>query len=59
MNPAGSVSFTTFTVSGNERLARLMDTGVGSTVLSGSGNTITVTTTWDTGETLVDTVSLE
>ena len=34
-------------------------TGVGSTVLSGSGNTITVTTTWDTGETLVDTVSLE
>ena len=34
-------------------------TGVGSTVLSGSENTITVTTTWDTGETLVDTVSLE
>ena len=33
--------------------------GVGSTVLSGSENTITVTTTWDTGETLVDTVSLE
>ena len=35
-------------------------TGVGSTVLDGSsGNTIKITTTWDTGETLVDTVSLE
>ncbi len=33
--------------------------GVGATVLTASVNTITVTTTWDTGKTLVDTISLE
>tara|TARA_B100001996_G_scaffold139680_1_gene106195 strand:- start:1329 stop:1838 length:510 start_codon:yes stop_codon:yes gene_type:complete len=35
------------------------DTGTGATVLTDSTNTITVTTTYDTGKTLVDTVSLE
>lgn len=35
------------------------ETGTGATVLTDSSNTITVTTTYDTGKTLVDTVSLE
>ena len=35
------------------------ETGTGATVLTDDGNTITVTTTYASGKTLVDTVSLE
>ena len=34
-------------------------TGLGYTVLTDSANTITITTTWDVGTTLVDTIELE